>query len=92
MKTRLFVAATIAALVAACSPIEPAEDMAQARYGKVVTTEAVAGGDGLGRQRIMVRMPDGSTVDVVQQRDSGILVGDVVRVLGGGKDLRIQRL
>jgi outer membrane lipoprotein SlyB len=37
-------------------------------------------------------MSDGSTVEVVQERDSGILVGDVVRVLGDGKDLRVRRL
>jgi hypothetical protein len=92
MKAKLLAAAVIAALVTACSHIEPAEDMANARYAKVVSTEAVAGGEGLGRQRIMVRFPDGSTAEVVQERDSGILEGDVVRVLGSGKDLRVRRL
>jgi hypothetical protein len=31
-------------------------------------------------------------VDVTQERDSAILVGDVVRVLGTGKDTRVRKL
>jgi LmbE family N-acetylglucosaminyl deacetylase len=92
MKAQLLAAALAAFLVVACTNVEPAADMGNARYARVVATEAVAGGGGLGRQRIMVRFPDGTTAEVVQQRDSGILVGDVVRVLGEGKDQRVQRL
>jgi endonuclease YncB( thermonuclease family) len=88
MNARIWLASGVVALVAACSHIEPAEDMAQARYGKVVSTQALDGR----KQRVVVRMGDGSTVDVTQERDSGILEGDVVRVLGTGSETRVRRL
>jgi outer membrane lipoprotein SlyB len=91
MKARLLAASLAAFLAVSCSTMEPADDMAGARYGKVLSTKVVSG-EGYGTQHIVVRMSDGSTVEVVQERDSGILVGDVVRVLGDGKDLRVRRL
>ena len=89
MKATMWMAAGVVALMGAgCSQMEPADDLASARYGKVVSTQRL---DGM-KQRIVVRMGDGSTVDVTQERDSAILEGDVVRVLGSGKDTRVRRL
>jgi len=88
MKATMWIAAGLVVLGAGCSQMEPAEDMAGARYGKVVSTERL---DGM-KQRVVVRMGDGSTVDVTQERDSAILEGDVVRVLGTGNNTRVRRL
>ena len=78
----------LALAVAGCKAIPAPADMEQARYGKVLSATMLDGA----QQRVVVRMGDGSTVDVTQQRDSGIMVGDVVRVFGSGKDARVSRL
>jgi outer membrane lipoprotein SlyB len=88
MKTRLWLAAGLVVLGAGCGHIESAEDLSGARYGKVVSAQMLEGT----KQRIVVRMGDGSTVDVTQERDAGILQGDAVRVLGTGKDARVRKL
>ena len=88
MKARLWIAAGLMVLGAGCAGMQPAEDMSTARYGKVVTAQMQEGS----KQRIVVRMADGTTVDVTQERNAGILVGDTVRVFGAGKDARVQKL
>ena len=88
MNARLWIAAGVAVLGVGCASIEPTGDMAQARYGKVLSAQVLDGA----KQRVVVRMGDGSTVEVTQERDSAILVGDVVRVLGTGKDTRVRKL
>ena len=88
MKARFWIAVGALVSISACTAIEPAEDMANARYGKVVSAQRL---DGM-KQRIVVRMGDGSTVDVTQDRDSAILEGDVVRVLGTGSNTRVRKL
>jgi hypothetical protein len=78
-------------LATACTTLEQQAAGDEIRYGKVMTTEAMAG-PGMGLQRVVVKMPDGSVVDVTQERDSAILVGDVVRVFGNGSKVRVARL
>jgi len=88
MKARMWIAAGLVVLGAGCAAVQPAEDMSTARYGKVVSAQMQDGS----KQRVVVRMGDGTTVDVTQERDSGILQGDTVRVFGSGKDARVRKL
>jgi outer membrane lipoprotein SlyB len=89
MKARMWIAAAaLAVLGTGCSTLEPAEDMSQAKYGTVVSAQMVEGA----KQRLVVRMGDGKTIDVTQDRDSAILQGDIVRVLGSGPNLRVRKL
>jgi len=90
MKARLWIAASAAVIAAACAQM-PAGDVDQVRYGKVTKTEVVSG-DGRGTMRIIVAMPDGSTVESVQERDSSIMVQDVVRVYGSGSKVRVGKI
>ena len=88
MNGKLFAAAAALSLLTACAQVPSAADMQEARYGKVVTATNTDGA----RQRVVVRMADGSTIDVTQDREPGIMVGDVVRVFGSGSGARVQRL
>lgn len=76
--------------VAACQALPMPEGPGDLRYGKITKMEYV--GADTRQQRVTVRLGDGTMVETVQDRDPTIGVGDVVRVLGTGTNIKVIRL